>query len=65
MSQKCRVFDLMVDTVELWLRDNNITTSPEKWSELVERLYTCNKQLENRFECRSREESSGHNQMEE
>jgi hypothetical protein len=55
--KQCGVFDLMIDIVEMWLRDQGIKAPDGAWTELIARLGACDRQLSKRYQCsRIREE---------
>lgn len=47
----CRVYDLMVDVVELWFRDYGVAAPPGAWDDLITRLSKCDRDLQKRYEC--------------
>lgn len=51
MSRECAVYDLMVDIVEMWVRDHNIGAPEGAWEDLIERLSACDSQLRHEFDC--------------
>jgi hypothetical protein len=42
---KYKVFNMMVDVLELWLRDANVKVKDEDWFDLLGRLREVEKQL--------------------
>lgn len=47
----CGVYDLMVDIVEMWLRDYKLAAPEGAWNDLIDRLAKCDHDLKSRFQC--------------
>ena len=52
--KSCGVYDLMIDVVEMWLKDYGIKAPDGAWLDLIARLGKCEKDLTKVYDCKKR-----------